>query len=221
MVELGQIEKPAAESFAGKKKLYCVPNVYPIEDAPDEYKELLNVYWNEVTQQIEKLEAIGKIKKIFYENIFVQGEEALDLLAKINDQAFRIIKRKIEEGAVFLAIENEDMFGSFLDWSNCLRVVRRKDVFDKVFEFYTDSLNKRIQHILNVIEGSLSEGEAGLFIIRDEDRVRLQFPKDIEVFLVTPPSYDSILKWIRERWKDIYHDKENKDKKKGENETKP
>lgn len=218
MVELGKIEKPAAESFAGKRKLYCTPNVYPIEDAPDEYKELFNKYWDDVAQQIEKLEAAGKIKKIFCENIYVQGEEALNLLAKINDRAFQIIKRKIEEGAVFLPVESEDIYGCFMDWGNCLRVVRRKEVFDRVLEFYTDIFNKRIQHILNVIENNLSEGEAGLFIIRDEDRIKLQFPKDIEVFLVTPPSYDSILKWIRERWKEIYHDKGNKEEKENKNE---
>jgi hypothetical protein len=203
MVELGQIEKPTAESFAGKRKLYCIPNVYPVEDAPDEYKELFNKYWDEVTQQLEKLEAIGKVKKIFCENIYVQGEEALNILAKINDQALQIFKKKIEEGAVLLPVESEEIFGPFMDWGNCLRVVRTKEVFAKVLEFYTELLDKRLQHILQVIESNLSEGEAGLFIIRDEDRVRLQFPKDIEVFLVTPPSYDSILKWIREKWKEI------------------
>jgi len=27
----------------------------------------------------------------------------------------------------------------------------------------------------------------------------LQFPKDIEVFLITPPSYDDILRWLRDK----------------------
>jgi hypothetical protein len=217
MVELGRIEKPAAESFTGKRKLYCVSNIYPLEDASDEYKDLCNRYWDEVTQQIEKLESIGKIKKIFYENIYIQGEEALNLLAKMNERAHQIIKRKIEEGAVLLPIEDEDMLGCFIDWSNCLRVVRKKEVFDKIFESYTDSVNKRIQHILNVIDNNLSENEAGLFIIRDEDRIKIQFPKDIEVFLVTPPSYDNILKWLRERWKEIY--KEKTEEETGEEKT--
>ncbi len=203
MVELGQIEKPTAESFAGKRKLYCVSNVYFVEDAPDEYKELFNKYWDEVIQQLEKLEAIGRARKIFCENIYVQGEEALNILAKINDRALQIIKKKIEEGAVLLPVESEEIFGPFMDWANCLRVVRTKEVFTQVLEFYTELLDKRLRHIMEVIESNLSEGEAGLFIIRDEDRVKLQFPKDVEVFLVTPPSYDSILKWIREKWKQI------------------
>lgn len=79
--------------------------------------------------------------------------------------------------------------------------MRTKEVFAKIVEFYTQLLDKRLQYILNVVESNLAEGEAGLFIIRDEDRIKLQFPKDIEIFLITPPSYDSILKWIREKLK--------------------
>lgn len=219
MVEIGKIQKPEAEGFAEKKKLFCVPNVYLLKDAPEEYKKLFDTYWDEVVKQIEKLETIGKIRKIFCENIPVQGDEALDMLSKMNERAHKIIKGKIDEGAVFLPIETEDIFGSYIDWGNCLQVVRTKSVFDKIFEFYTESFNKRIENILNVIESNLSEKEAGLLIIKDEDRVRLQFPHDIEVFLVTPPSYDSILKWIRDRLKEIYQRDESKAEKDPEQET--
>jgi hypothetical protein len=199
MAELGQIEKPSAENFAGKRKLYCVPNIYPIKDAPDDYTGLVERYWDEVTQQIEKLESAGKVKKIFCESIFVQGQEAFNALERLNEKALQIVKKRTEEGAVFLPIEREDIFSPFIDWANCLNVVRTKDVFDKVYEFYTELSERRLKYIQNVIEGSLSEGEAGLLIMRDEDRIRLQFPNDIEVFLVTPPSYDDILRWFREK----------------------
>jgi len=39
--------------------------------------------------------------------------------------------------------------------------------------------------------------------MRDEDRIRLQLSSDIEIFLVTPPSYDDILRWFREKAKDF------------------
>jgi hypothetical protein len=220
MAEIGKIEKPEAESFAEKKKLYCVPNVYLLKDAPEEYKKLFNTYWDEVARQIEKLETIGKIRKIFYENISVQGDEALDLLLKVNERVHQIIQGKIKEGAVFLPIETEEIFGSYMDWGNCLQVVRTKSVFDKIFEFYTESFNKRTEHILNVIESNLSEKEAGLLIIKDEDRARLQFPQDIEVFLVTPPSYDSILKWIRDKFKEMYQHEKSETAKDPEQEAK-
>jgi hypothetical protein len=46
-------------------------------------------------------------------------------------------------------------------------------------------------------EKNLAEDEAGLLILREEDRLRLQFSDDIDVFFVTPPVRDDILKWIR------------------------
>ena len=58
---------------------------------------------------------------------------------------------------------------------------------------------KNKKYMLDVIEKNLSEAEAGLLILKDEDRAKLQFPKDIEVFLITPPSYDGIMRWFRER----------------------
>jgi hypothetical protein len=199
MVELGQINKPNAESFAGKKKLYCVASIFSTDDAPDDYKGLVNKYWDEVIGQIEKVEAAGKIKKIFCEIILQGGEESLTILAKINERIPELIKKKQEAGGELLPLESPELLGPYTDWSNCLRVVYTKEVFTKVFEFYNEFAEKRLRHILKVIENNLAEAEAGLLILKDEDRVKLQFPKDIEVFLITPPSYDDIIRWFREK----------------------
>jgi hypothetical protein len=199
MVELGQIDRPDAEIFAGKRKLYCVANVYPIEDAPDDYKNLVNKYWDDVVQQIEKIEVAGKINKIFCELIYLQGNEALNILAKINERIPDIIKKKVGEGGTLFPLESKEIFGPYTDWANCLRVVYTEEVFKKVLEFYMECADKRLQQILNIIDSTLSEAEAGLLIMKDEDRVKLQFPRDIEIFLVTPPSYDDIMRWFREK----------------------
>jgi hypothetical protein len=205
MVEIGRIDRPSAESFIGKRKLYCVPNIYPLFDAPDDYKELFNKYWDEVAQQIEKIEVAGKIKKIFCEMIYLQEEEMLNILSRFNDRIQQIVKKKLEEGGTLLPLEDKEIFGPYVDWGNCLKVVNTKEVFSKVLEFYTEFSDKRLQHILSVIDSNLAEAEAGLLMMKDEDRAKLQFPGDIEVFLVTPPSYDDIMRWFREKWKEIAH----------------
>jgi hypothetical protein len=202
MVELGRIDRPDAESFSGKRKLYCVANVYPMDDAPDDYKDLFNRYWDEVAQQIEKLEAAGKIKKILCEMIYLEKEEALNTLSKLNEKAFLTIKKKIDEGGTLLPLESKEIFGPYIDWANCLKVVFTKEVFTKVHEFFSELSEKRLQHIMSVIDTNLREDEAGLLIMKDEDRAKLQFPSDIEVFLITPPSYDDIIRWFREKWRD-------------------
>lgn len=204
MAELGRIERPIAENFKEKRKLYCVPNIYPIVDATDDYYGLVEKFWNEASQQIDMLEAAGKIKKIFCESLFVQGQDAFDALEKLNKNALKIVKKRVDEGAILLPIEREEIFGPFVDWANCLSVIRTKEVFERVYEFYTECSDRRIKYIQNVIETNLSDKEAGLLIMSDEDRVRLQFPNDIEVFLVTPPSYDDILRWVRDKMRRKY-----------------
>lgn len=203
MAELGQIEKPEVESFTGKRKLYCVPNIYPIYDPPDDFKELFNRYWNEVDQQIEKLEVAGKVKKIFCEMVYTQKEEIMEILGRFNERVQQIVKKKVEEGGTLLPLEDKEIFGPYIDWGNCLRVVSTQEVFTKILEYYTELATKRLQHILITIDKNLGEFEAGLLILKDEDRAQLQFPGNIEVFLITPPSYDDITRWFREKWKEM------------------
>jgi hypothetical protein len=203
MAELGQIEKPKTESFTGKRKLYCVPNIFPLYDPPEDFKELFNKYWNEVDQQIEKLEVAGKVKKIFCEMVYTEKEEIMEILGRFNERVQQIVKKKVEEGGTLLPLEDKEIFGPYIDWGNCLRVVSTQEVFTKILEYYTELATKRLQHILSMIDKHLGESEAGLLILKDEDRAKLQFPGDIEVFLVTPPSYDDIMRWFREKWKEM------------------
>jgi hypothetical protein len=199
MVELGQIQRPQAGDFSGKRKLYCIANIYPIEEAETDYRELVTRYWNEVAQQIEKIENAGKAQKIFCEIVYQQGDEALDVLGRINEQMAGIIKKKLGEGGTLIPLENKEILGSYTDWGNCLRVIFTKEVFSKILAFYQEFAEKRLQHFMSVIDSNLAESEAGLLFMKDEDRSRIQFPKDIEVFLITPPSYDDIIRWFREK----------------------
>lgn len=199
MVELGKIEKPQADEYSRKRKLYCIPNIYPLQEADSGYEGLVAKYWEEVDRQIEKIEIAGRAQKIFCELIYQQGDEALEALDKINARMVRIIRRKLGEGSTLIPLEDRDILGQYTDWGNCLRVVFTREVFARVLEFYQEFSEKRIQHVLNVIDTNLSEAEAGLLFMKDDDRARIQFPKDIEVFLVTPPTYDDIMRWFRER----------------------
>lgn len=198
MAELGRIKKPEAEKFSGKRKLYCVANIYAIEGAPDDFKTLVNTYWDEVVAQMRKIEAAGKISKIFCELMTENDDKALEMLSKINEKLPEIIREKMDGGAALIPIENSEILGPYTDWANCLRVVFTQEVFSKVLDLYNEFSQKRLDHILNSIDTNLAESEAGLLILKDEDRSKLQFPQDIEVFLITPPSYDDIMRWIRD-----------------------
>lgn len=201
MVVLGRIRKPTLDSFAGKRKLYIVRNIYLPENPPEEYEGLFHTYWDDVVLQVEKIEAAGKIRKIFCEHIFSAEEDALDAFARLNERAVQLIRKKAVEGVSLFPLEKKEIYGPLIDWRNCLQVVATREVFERVLDFYNGLLNKRARYILRVIEKNLAGGEAGLLIVKEEDRTLLRFPEDIEVFFVTPPSYDDISKWVREKMK--------------------
>lgn len=201
MSEIGKIQKPDVEQYAGKKKLYFVRNLYLTDNAPEAYATLFHAYWDEVSQQIEKMRAAGDISKIFCESLFSTSKNALETFDRMNKRAGQLIRQRIREGAELIPFEKEEIFGPLLDWSNCLMVVQTKEVFDKIISIYNELVTQRTEYMLQVIEKHLAAGEAGLLIMKDEDRVKLQFPKDIELFLVTPPSYDNIMRWLRKEMK--------------------
>ncbi len=198
MAELGRIQKPGVDQFSGKRKLYCVASVYPVEDAPDDYKALVNKYWDEVVRQIEKIETAGRAGKIFCELMSDQSDEDFDLLKRVNARAHQLVKQRLEQGDTLVPLESREITGPYTDWANCLRVVFTHEVFAKVLEFFMEYSEKRFQQMIKRIDENLSEGEAGLLIMKDEDRAKLQFPGDVEVFLITPPSYDDVVRWLRE-----------------------
>ncbi len=198
MAELGRIQKPGVDQFSGKRKLYCVASVYPVEDAPDDYKDLVNKYWDEVGRQIEKIETAGRAGKIFCELMSDQSAEDFDLLKRVNERAHQLVKQRLEQGDTLVPLESKEITGPYTDWANCLRVVFTHEVFAKVLEFFMEYSEKRFQQMIKRIDENLPEGEAGLLIMKDEDRTTLQFPGDVEVFLITPPSYDDVVRWLRE-----------------------
>jgi hypothetical protein len=199
MVELGKIQRPEVESFSGKRKLYFVPNVYPVRDAEEEYNNLVNRFWEDVEKQLERLEIAGRASKILCESIYGDGEEALNILNRINERAHSLVKKRVEQGAVIQPIEDRDILNAYIDWRNCLAIVRSREVSDKIYEFYKEALDRRLKHLQNAIDSNISAGEAAILIMEDDVRVKLQLSKDIELFLVMPPSYDDIMRWLRDR----------------------
>jgi len=196
--QLGKIEKPLAEQFKGSKKLYLVPLIFSSEDAPAEYKERCQRYWQQVTEQLANLEEkIGKVNRVYHESISLSGEDGMKLVEKINQSCYQIAKSKCDNEATFEAIEDGELLEEVIDWERCLLIgFASVKVAGKVSEFYTETSKKRYEFMANRITETLKDNEAGLLFIREGHR--LQFPKDIEVFSVSPPGLDEIHRWLRD-----------------------
>jgi hypothetical protein len=66
-----------------------------------------------------------------------------------------------------------------------------------VSEFYIEASRKRYEHISKRIDETLKANEIAILFIREGHLV--QFPEDVEVFSVSPPTLDEIRRWLRDR----------------------
>ena len=197
--QLGSIEKPEAEQFAGKKKLCLVPLVFCSEKAPRDYVEIFNRYWEQVNEQLTNLESrIGKVTHVYFESISESGENGLKLMEKINPPSFKIVKEKCRGGAVLEATEDKELSEECMDWERFILMgfISQK-VGRTVYESYVQAARKRYEHIAKRIDETLQDNEAGILFIREDHMI--QFPGHIEVFSVAPPALDDIHRWQRDR----------------------
>lgn len=200
MPELGKIQRLTVEDFKGKRRLFCIPNLFVPQEEDEKLVNLVEKYWNEALLHVEKLEKLGYVTKIFVETIFIEGQSAIDVIKETNPYLYPLIEKKTSQGAIVIGIEDPEIFGEFIDWGNCLRVVKTASVMQRVFEFFNKVNQRRIGYIKDKIISSLQEGESAILILTDNERVKLDLPQDIEVFLVVPSAYDDIMKYLRDKF---------------------
>jgi hypothetical protein len=170
--------------------------------------ELYNQYWSEVEAQLIRLEKIyGQIKKLYHEANYSKGEEGMQIIQRINERAYQLFKDRIEKGAELQDLENSEVFWEIADCQLFLTLkFFSKSVLDKVsklttemFDLYKSANKARNEHIPKQIVDTLKESETGILILREEERIKMQFSTEINLILVRPPVLSDIEKWMREQ----------------------
>jgi hypothetical protein len=197
--ELGKISKPEAASFKQGRRLLLVPLIYSYKDAPSEYTDKYELYWKQVAEHIVNLEAkIGIVSRIYHESISLGGDDGLKIMEGLNPKSCQIAKQKCQDGATLEVIEDKELAEETIDWERCLFIGFLSDkVARKVSEFYIEASRKRYEHISKRIDETLKANEIAILFIREGHPV--QFPEDIEVFSVSPPTLDEIRRWLYDR----------------------
>jgi hypothetical protein len=197
--ELGQINRPDADKYSSTRKIFLVPLILYNDDSPDEYKQKCRRFWLDVMEQLAHLEMrLGPVRHVYHESITIGGEQGLALLDKYNSAGAEITKVRRQSGAELEVTEDKDAVEEALDWERCLLIgLMSEKVVTIVSTAYTESLRKRYEFISRKIDETLKENESGLLIISEGHKV--QFPKTIEVFVVSPPSLNEIHRYLRDR----------------------
>jgi len=192
MATLGPTGKADPQQFDRKRKLFLVPLVTVPPQLEEQISELADTHWDQVKAQLQNLEkSLGTIRHVFHELIHDEGKAGEQLLSQIAPRSASLIKEITDSSGHLEQTEDQDLLFELSDWQRCLSMglVSRK-VSDLASENYQTAMSDRYEYIGKQIDETLEEdGVAALFISEDH---RVQFPSDIQVFYVSPPSQNQL-----------------------------
>lgn len=196
---LGRVERPAADLYQSRRKLFVVFLVFTHESAPAEYKERCERYWQQVGGQLTNLESkTGAARHIYHESVYERGEPGLASIEHTHPYSYSLAKQRCESGAILEAMEDRDVAAELSDWERFMVMgFASSKVGDLVRDLYMQALKKNNEQVVQSIDATLGPAEAGILFIREGHG--LQFPQDIEVFSVVPPALDELHRWLRDQ----------------------
>ena len=194
-----QLPKPEAEQFKGQRKLFLVPIFLISPEAPEDGQTLLESYWSEVRDHVDNLErSLGRVSHVYHEIVYQDGDDGMLVLQEMNPKGSSFVKAMCHSDARLEATEDRALVEELTDWQRCLSLgLVSQNVLSMALEGLRQALDRRFEHIAKRIDETLQEGEAGVLFIREDHRV--QFPSDLKVFYVAPPSLDALKRWIGDR----------------------
>ncbi|UCE97150.1 MAG: hypothetical protein JSV74_04045, partial [Dehalococcoidia bacterium] len=217
MVEqLGRLKKPSAKKFKKDRKLFFVPLIIQPFEKDKEFTELFEKYWKQAQDHVNALEEkLGNVKRIYHELITHSGKIGISSIKKMNAGSHEVVSNSLEKGAIIQPIEDDNTLLEFMDWSRCMSIgLQSQKVFSQVYESFMEIQKKRNEIIANNIDKTLKNNQIGLLLMREGHQI--QFPQDIQVFYVAPPSLDELRRWAQNKndiiQKEFQGEKETEDK---------
>lgn len=222
MVELGKIEKPEVKSFKSKRKLYVVPTL-PFEELALQFNidnAKIERFWGEVNEKIEYFASTyGNIGIVYIEGINEDESADLEFFERYGKGSshYKLAETLIEKGAKLKGIDKEELIERsrllFDEYSKSFQPEIKKlheEFFGKNIDFegWRNYLVKKIQEtqdemsrLVSKLIGEMPEDASGILIITDERPV--EYPPDVDVFMIRPPSFDELARNIRDSSRDV------------------
>ncbi len=215
--EIGKIDKPAAENTILKRKIYLVQNIQNYFPENNEFKTLLEEYWDAISDQLDKMESTaGIITNIYIEGMWQSFQEVEKIIQESSPASLKLIKTRIGSGSNYIPIEEESIYKRLIDLT---RIVQLGFVSEKIKtlieEQYSETVSERQIHIKTTID-QLQLGEAGLFMLSS---VNHKFTDDIEIFNIMPPALDKINRWLQNNQQTVatQQEKDREESEEGQN----
>ena len=151
-----------------------------------------------LTTILEK--SLGAVRHVFHELVHEGGDGAAAIVSQVSPRSAAICKRITDSSGVFEKTEDGDSLFEMHDWQRCISIgLASEKVAKLAYEGYQDSTNTRNEKIAENIDEVLEDDGIGVLFISEDHRV--QFPADIQVFYVSPPTQNEIKQAIEAYYK--------------------
>ncbi len=218
MAELGKIEKPEAESFKEKRKLYVVPTL-PFEELAlemDVDRSKVERFWGEAREKIEYFRSTyGNISVVYVEGMDENETKGIELFERFGKESnhYKFMKTLTDAGSTLKGIDRTESLRQakllFDEYSKSFSPETEeihKGFYGKDIDFnkWREYLVKKIQETQDSIgkhaEGIISElpeNSSGVLIFTDGRPI--EYPGGIDVFQIRPPAFDELSKLLRDK----------------------
>ena len=194
---LGQVERPAADQYQGKRKLLLVPLLYAPGAEDGDGAAIVGRYWEQVEAQTRALESsLGGLHRIYCESLVEGGDEGIKYLEGADSHSAALVRTKSGTGAILEPTEDPEVLFEIIDLQRILMApMVSQRVASRIQEWFGEANRSRYEAIGQRIDSTLQADETGLLLIGERHQV--QFANDIEVFYVAPPALDEFRRWLQ------------------------
>ena len=122
----------------------------------------------------------------------------LALVQTLNPKGSPFIQAMCRSSAKLEATEDRALVEESSDWQRCLSIgLMSSKVRTLAIDFLREITAKRYERVSARIDETLQEGEVGALFASEDHRI--QFPADVQVFYVAPPSLDALKRWLNDQ----------------------
>jgi len=157
------------------RMLLLVPRMYTeselrrlVKILPEDLEPKTLEFWNYVEDKLQVF--TGKIQRVYRDEIYQGGEEALTYLSSVDRKNFVIVKKLIENGAVFESTEDSMLIAESKAW---LEMNERQPLNTVSLESYQETIRERDGYISKRIDETLKDDELGVLFIEPNRRINL------------------------------------------------
>ena len=172
--------------------LLLVPRMYTekelknvVPGLPEDFGPRTLEFWSYVEGKLQGF--VGKAQRVYRDEVCQGGEEALAYLSSIQHENFLIVRKLVDNGAIFEATEDSVLVAESKSW---VEMIEQNPLDTVSLEMYQETIRERDSYVSRRINETLGDEETGVLFMKPSRRISFnEHVKIIKVCRFDPEDY--------------------------------